>query len=362
MDKILRFFSKYERRISALTLISGFIFDSFTLRRADLLPENLALIGYLFLITVCLCLLSFGEAGKFTSEKAKKLFVDFHPWILFAMQFAFGGLASAFLIFYSRSASIFASWPFLLLFVVYMIANEVLRKHYALFAVRVSAFFFALFSYLIFLFPILFKQISMSMFLLGQTTAIVLVCVLVFALGKINPKEVLQSKKLLIILLGSIIVLMNGLYFLKLIPPIPLVLQEARVYQLVQKTSEGYLVVGEEARKFPFVQPPQKIHLVDGDPIYIYASIFSPADIDTSVVHEWEYYDADLKEWQTLTTITIPIVGGREDGYRTYSTKSFVPEGKWRVNVALANGQTIGRVDFTVEYTDERPELVSEEK
>lgn len=363
MDNILKFFRAYERRISILTLIGGFVFDSLTLRRADLLPENIAIISYLFLIATCLCLLSFGEAGKFVSEKSKKLFTDVRPWLLFVMQFAFGGLASAFLIFYSRSASIFSSWPFLLLFVVYMIANEILRKHYALFAVRISAFFFALFSYLIFLFPILFKQISVLMFVLAQLFSLILLSALIYVLSHFSPVEVRKSKKLIFILVGSVLLLINSLYFLKLIPPIPLLLQDARMYQLVQKTSDGgYLVVGEKSRNFPFIRLPQKINLTEGDPIYVYASIYSPTDIDTSIVHEWEYYDEELKEWQVLTTITIPIVGGREQGYRTFSTKSFVPDGKWRVDVALKNGQTIGRIDFTISYTEDRSELVSEIK
>lgn len=363
VDNILKFFSTYERHISIATLVGGFIFDSFTLRRADLLPENLALVGYLFLITICLCILSFGDAGKFAGEKARKLFVDFHPWLLFAMQFAFGGLASAFLIFYSRSTSIFASWPFLLVFVAYMIANEVLRKHYALFAVRIAAFFFALFSYLIFLFPILFKQISVWMFLSAQVASLVLVGALIFWLSFVNGKEVHQGKKLLSILIGSIVVLVNGLYFFALIPPVPLLLQQAGAYQLVEKTSDGtYVVVGEKARVLPFIQLPQKIHLVEGDPLYVFASIYSPSKIDTSVVHKWQHFNEESREWEVLSTITIPIVGGREDGYRTYSSKSFVPEGKWKVDVSLQNGQTIGRVEFSVENVFERPALVSEVK
>lgn len=363
MDNILRFFSKHERRISILTLLGGFVFDTLTLRRADLLPENIVIISYLFLVALCLILLSFGKAGKVVGERSKKFFVDAHPWLLFVMQFAFGGLASAFLIFYSRSASIGSSWPFLLVFVIYMIANEILKKHYALLAVRVSAFFFALFSYFIFLFPIIFKQISVFMFVLAQLSSLLLACFLIYILFRISPSEVRKSKKIVLILLGSVLLLINSLYFLKLIPPVPLLLQEARMYNLVQKTSDGgYLVVGEKTRVFPFVRPPQNTNLVEGDPIYVFASIYSPTDINTSVIHKWEYYNEDLKEWQVLTTITIPIVGGREEGYRTFSTKSFVPEGKWRVDVALINGQTIGRVDFTVSYVDNRPKLVSEIK
>jgi hypothetical protein len=244
-----------------------------------------------------------------------------------------------------------------------MIANEVLRKHYVLFAVRISAYFFILFSYLIFLFPVLFKQINTLMFVCAQITAISIVFVLLYLFLKVNPKEVYQSKKLLLVLMSFIILLMNTVYFLRLIPPVPLVLQHARMYHLVEKTSEGdYIVVGEESRLFPFIELPQHINLIEGDPLYIYASIYSPIDLNTSVVHKWEYYNEEIHAWETLTEITIPIIGGREQGYRTYSTKSFVPEGKWRVQVSLLNGQTIGRVDFSVAYATERPQLISKIK
>ena len=43
------------------------------------------------------------------------------------------------------------------------------------------------------------------------------------------------------------------------------------------------------------------------------------------------------------------IHGGREDGYRFYSSKTAPQPGQWRVNIASADGRAIGRVRFSVE-------------
>ena len=54
----------------------------------------------------------------------------------------------------------------------------------------------------------------------------------------------------------------------------------------------------------------------------------------------------------TSTRITVPIRGGREDGYRLYSMKYNVFAGDWRVNVETLDGRVIGRVNFKIVDSD----------
>ena len=52
--------------------------------------------------------------------------------------------------------------------------------------------------------------------------------------------------------------------------------------------------------------------------------------------------------WQDEGTIKLSVVGGRENGFRTYSVRENLKTGKWRVNIETLGGQVIGRVQFII--------------
>ena len=98
-------------------------------------------------------------------------------------------------------------------------------------------------------------------------------------------------------------------------------------------------------------------HVIPGKPIYVYTSIFSPTRLNTSVIHNWQHYDEATRAWVSTAQIELPIVGGRDDGYRTYSVKNASSPGRWRVDVTSLEHKLIGRVSFTVENVDAAPKL-----
>jgi hypothetical protein len=51
----------------------------------------------------------------------------------------------------------------------------------------------------------------------------------------------------------------------------------------------------------------------------------------------------------TTDRIPISITGGREKGYRWYTTKRRVQPGEWRVNVETEDGRVLGRITFVAE-------------
>ena len=51
------FYGKYERPLSSLSLVLGFVFDALTLRRADTFWENFWIIGHLVIITIFIILI-----------------------------------------------------------------------------------------------------------------------------------------------------------------------------------------------------------------------------------------------------------------------------------------------------------------
>ena len=81
-----------------------------------------------------------------------------------------------------------------------------------------------------------------------------------------------------------------------------------------------------------------------------------------TIDHVWQRYDDATKKWVTVAKIALPVVGGRDQGYRTYSENNQLATGKWRVNVTTANGQLIGRMTFNVAVQDTAPDLLIEVK
>ena len=79
-------------------------------------------------------------------------------------------------------------------------------------------------------------------------------------------------------------------------------------------------------------------------------------------MHEWQYYDTAQKKWITDSIVYLPVIGGRNGGFRTYSMRSNLADGKWRVNIKTEQGQTIGSLHFNVLSVNIEPPLLSEIK
>jgi hypothetical protein len=82
--------------------------------------------------------------------------------------------------------------------------------------------------------------------------------------------------------------------------------------------------------------------------IYAYSAVFSPTNLNITIIHEWQYYDEAQKKWVTDLTVALPVVGGRGGGFRTYSEHSNLIGGHWRVNIKTKQGQIIGRLLFNI--------------
>ena len=59
----------------------------------------------------------------------------------------------------------------------------------------------------------------------------------------------------------------------------------------------------------------------------------------------------------TKAVIAYPVFGGRDGGYRGYSSALITEVGQWRVNVETADGRRITRLPFTAELTASAPSL-----
>ena len=353
-EPIRNFYGRFERPISSLSLIAGFVFDALTLKRVDTLFENVWILAHLLVVAIFIILIHKTEGAAGDEQNPSKK----HFWYVNILQFFFGGILSTYLVFYFRSSDIFTTWPFIVLLVLAFWANESLKKHYVRFSFQVSLFFLSIYSFMIFLVPIVLHEISARVFLLSGFLSlgiISLFTLIVFHFIK-NKKENSESKKMIVSLILAIFIVVNGLYFTNLIPPIPLSLKDAEVLHSISRNTDGnYDATFEDyGWKGYFMMYPD-FHKVPGQPVYAYSAIFSPKGLNLNIIHEWQHYDQTKNKWITTNEITLSVVGGRDNGFRTYSSRSNLEEGKWRVNIKTKQGQTIGYLRFNIVFADAEP-------
>ena len=345
-------YQKYERYITPIAFFAGFVWDNLTLRRIDLAYENIMLLWNLFVIAASIILINTYEAGHLRSLISGKIISKAIRIVPIFMQFAFGGLFSAFFVFYSRSSSVLASWPFLLFLAALFIGNEFFRKKYLRLTFQMSIFFIVLFSYSVFALPIFVGKMGALIFIASGLAALAILFIIALAIFKITPERFKQNLRALTLSIASIYILFNIFYFANIIPPMPLSLKESGIYHSIERIPEGnniYKISFEPAPWHLFFKgSSDTFHLVTGESIYSYSAVFAPTKLNIAILHRWSYFDKEKGDWIEVSRLKFPMRGGRDGGYRGYTLKSNITPGKWRVDVITDRGQVLGRRTFEV--------------
>ncbi|PLX28075.1 hypothetical protein C0583_02485 [Candidatus Parcubacteria bacterium] len=336
---------KYEKYLSPVAMGFGFVIDNLTLQRIDLWIENLVIITYLSIAVFSILYLNI-----YKKKKYKNRFLSLLNLILpFILQIVFGGLFSAFMVFYSRSATLFVSWPFLLILVSMLIGNELFRERYERLNFHLSILYLAFFAYSVFAVPVLVGRIDVDIWMASGGLSLLLIIVVILLLHRIDPEAIKKNKDYL---LGSIIfiyALFNVLYFTNLIPPIPLSLKSAGVYHGINRSDSRYELFFEKPAWYEFwKETSSTYHWQKGERVYIFSAIFAPTRFKQKIYHKWQIYDEENNEWLERDRLGYSISGGRDGGYRGYTYKTNLELGKWRVDVITDDEKIIGRVKFEI--------------
>jgi hypothetical protein len=351
-------YARFERPISSASLLGGFAFDAVTLKRVDTFRENFWIVAHLVVVAICIVLVNRKENRGADSQDPSKA----HFWFINTLQFFFGGLLSTLLLFYFRSGNLRVSWPFFLVLGAAFLANERLKQHFARLYFQLSLFFLSLYCFTIFILPVVLHSIGRLIFLLSGAVSLVLLYLFLRLLQWVTGEKVATGSRALRTYIAAIYITMNLLYILNLIPPIPLSLQDSSVDHAIARNAEGnYSVQSEGPELFHFFRLLETFHATPGAPAYVYSAIFSPTSLNTRIVHEWQFYEP-RRGWTTLSRVELPVRGGRGGGYRTYSVKTGITEGAWRVNVETPTGALLGRVRFNVVIQSFDPTLITEIK
>ncbi|WP_092130954.1 DUF2914 domain-containing protein [Bizionia paragorgiae] len=345
-NKLSRFISKHQKYLLVLFFIGGFIFDTITLGRIDRTYDLVVLCLHMTFLSLTLYLYNLTDDGKWNNTFLER-YQRFFP---LAIQFFFGGLSSAYVIYFSRSVSLSKTITFFVILIALLMANELLKKRISNKYLQFSIYFFLSFTFFTFMVPVFIKKMSTPVFIFSGLLSLVITLTLITFIHKQSPST--RSEVRLGKLYGIILAIygtINLFYFSNLIPPVPLALDSGLVAHKVKKVNNSYLVTYERDDWYVFWRD-HRIEFIHspGENVYIFTSIFAPTEIEKSIFHRWKWYNTTLDTWEVLDTISYDITGGRDDGFRGYTFKNNVMPGLWRVDVTTKEGLILGVIDFEI--------------
>jgi hypothetical protein len=313
--------------VPALAFVSGFLWDSLTLGRRITSIDLLLLLGYF--VAAAVILFALGRNARFRFSEHLNL----------ALQFFFGAIFSALVIFYYLSASAVPGYILVFGLAGLLVVNEFLEKKYS--DLTLPWTFFTVGGVMLFNFvlPHLFRSIHQVWFYLSTLVA----TATVLLLRRLSVRERADVRPALVVVL-----LLLTAHAANLIPPVPLVKKQMLIAHDLKKRNGRYEMRVEPADWSLRGFYPRRIHWLPPQRVYCFTSVFLPRGIATELTHVWERYDVASGHWQETTRLSFPIRGGRSEGFRGYSWKANLSPGSWRIRAESRGGATIGILRFEV--------------
>ncbi len=323
--------------------LAGFGWDTLTLDRIDRLTDNLLLGSYLLTLGA---LLALGRQVSRAPEAWPRLAPHLR-WLRLGEQFLFGGLYSAYFIFYSKSASAGRALVFVGLLLGLLLANEFLQGRLRARRLRVALFTLCAFSFLLFFIPVTTGWLGRGVVWVAGGAA-ALLALAVVALSELGHCSLRAEARQQAGPVGGVLLALAVAEGLHLIPPVPLAVLEGGIFHDVERVGREYAVTYEAG---PWWQPwrsdDRAFRWGEGDAAWCFTSIFAPHDTALEIVHRWERRtDAG---WQATDEIPFSVIGGRGRGFRGYTRKRNLGDGgAWRVRVLGPGDRELARYDLSV--------------
>jgi len=345
-SKFRRLIRKHQKYAPILFFIGGFIFDTLTLGRIDRTYDLVMLCLHMSCLTLTIYAYNLADDGRWKNTVLER-FEEFFP---LAIQFFFGGLSSAYVIYFSRSVSLSKTATFFVILVALLFANEFLKKRISNKYLQFGVYFFISITFFTFMVPVFIKHMGTLIFLISGWISLGSTLGLFIIIYRASPSTRLEIRlPKLIGIITSIYAFINLLYFFNLIPPVPLALDEGVVAHKISIENYKYVVSYEKKENYIFWREHnQKFHYTPDERVYAFSSIFAPTDLKKSIVHRWKWHNATTDDWEVVDSIGFKITGGRNGGFRGYTYKTNVKPGQWEVDVITEEGLVLGVIDFEI--------------
>lgn len=347
-ERLLKFYERHETAVDVGFFLGGVLFDVFTLSAIDDPLSILQQVVYLLGIGLILFYDFLERHGLVTIAARLKPAWNYRD---LALHFVLGSLLSVYSLFFIKSASVFASFVFILAMAGLMIANELKVVQRSPLNIKIALYLVCVFSFFSMMFPLMLGFVGWVPFLLSLSALILFV----YGAHRLLSRRVKDPALLGPALSapgGTVAAVFLVFYLLGWIPPVPLSVEFAGIYHGVQKSGGQYLLSHENPWWRFWRSGDQDFVAEPGDTIYLFARIFSPARFSDSVVLHWQRHDP-RDGWTTTDRIPMAISGGRAGGFRGFAAKKNYSAGDWRVKIETTDGVEIGRLGFKVTLTPE---------
>ncbi|QED38984.1 DUF2914 domain-containing protein [Antarcticibacterium arcticum] len=338
--------TRNQKYAPILFFIGGFIFDTLTLGRIDRVYDTVVLCSHMTLLSITLYFFN-----TVNDDRWEGTFMRRHSHYLpLAIQFFFGALSSAFVIYFFRSVSMSKTLFFFILLVLLLFANEFLKRKISNKYLQFSIYFFISFTFFAFMIPTLIKVMNTFIFIISGLVSLWSTLALIRFIYRSSPVTRAEiSLKKLIGLILSIYITINVFYYYNLIPPVPLAMDTGMVAHNVQRINNEYIVTYENNPWYIFWRKHDtNFHRQAGQRVYVFTSVFAPTALKKSIFHRWKWYNPETKKWEVTDDISFKVTGGRDLGFRGYTYKTNLKEGQWKVDVITEEELVLGVVDFVI--------------
>ncbi len=342
-ERLKEFAHRHKKWEPLVFFTCGFAFDAMLLHRIDD-PLMLAHQGiYLTLAALIIAWDLFCEEGKGAVASWLNRVWKYREGIL---HFILGTLLNVYTIFYFKSGSFLGSIYFIILLGTLLFLNEVRPKNISKHFLRNALFGLCLISYMNILVSIAAGSIGPVVFLTAVAVAyLIYTAYLRFLKSRLSERNLFRDIHAPFL---CIAVIYAGLYFAKVLPPVPLSVKYIGIYHDVKKEGGDYKLTYTRP-KWRFWESGDQTFLArPGDKIYCFAKIFSPTRFQDQLSLRWRHKNAK-GDWEDWGSLPLNITGGREEGYRLYAEKAKFQAGKWRVALETRDGREVGRISFEIQ-------------
>lgn len=345
--------------LGVLFFVGGFLWDALTLVRIDRVLDNLILATYLLALSVLLVLEErAGAAPEGWPRLAPRL-----DWVKYGVQFFFGGLFSAYLVFYGRSASFGPSLLFVAVLGTLFVLNEFLRDVLHAVWLRLSLYWLVAFAFLLYAIPVLLGFAHQGLALVAGLVATGMMIGVAVGMGVDADRPGYARFGRPALLGGALAVLLLAADYAGFVPPIPFALVDAAVAHeqrwvpATDGSGRDRLELRVETAPWyaPWRDDDARFRRRSGEAAWACTALFAPSGFQLRLFHRWQRWSPTEGTWADTDgergielTRRRQVTGGESLGWRGCSTKSAVTDGPWRVLVQDETGRELGRLRFDV--------------
>ncbi len=324
----------------------GFLFDTLTLVRIDSTIDLVLQAVYLGVITLMLVVQTKVDVGAWTPQgRLQKLW----HYESEAIHFFYGGLLSAYVIFYFKSTTFSRSIIFWGLVFGLMFLNEMPQVRKAGSMMRLGLYSFCVVSFMNYLLPVLIGRMGNLIFAASWLLSVGIVAVVLKFLAGLTPEPGRYLRRYGFAP-AAVLVVVAVFYVEKLIPPVPLSMQYAGIFQSVERAGGEFKLVYQKPPWYKFwVKDNRDFKARPGDTLYCFTRVFAPRRFTHQIFIRWLSKDPVSGKWVSHDRIPLSISGGRGEGFRGDAAKSNYEPGEWRVDIETEDGRALGGVRFRIE-------------